>query len=209
MKIGGLQRFTLSDYPGCPAAVVFTQGCNFRCPFCHNGALLAPVNDARQISETEVLGFLEKRKQQLGGVVISGGEPTLQPDLAEFIGKIKEMGFAVKLDTNGSNPEVLEKLLKDGLVDYIAMDIKAPLAKYDTLCGVNTDTRSICRSIAIIAKTTNHHFRTTWVKPLLDENDISKAGELLPASSKYVIQPFHPAMALDPSLRKTQYENNL
>jgi len=129
MKIGGLHKFSLSDYPGHVAAVVFTQGCNFRCPFCHNGSLIpSSVPDSSLIPQEKVFEFLEDRSSQLDGVVITGGEPTIQPDLPEFIHRIIAMDLLlVKLDTNGSRPEVLHRLLKEKLMDYIAMDIKAPL----------------------------------------------------------------------------------
>lgn len=201
MVIGGIQRCSFSDYPGKVAAVIFTQGCNFRCPFCHNGSLLAPKG-AAQCGEREVFDFLKLRQNRLDAVVISGGEPTQHNDLPQFISKIKKHGFAVKLDTNGSNPEMLENLLKEGLVDYLAMDIKAPLGKYDTLCGVRVNTTSICRSIAIIANSkTPHHFRTTYVKPLLTEYDIAELLALVPPNSKHITQPFVAEKAWKTELR--------
>ncbi|OQX50761.1 MAG: anaerobic ribonucleoside-triphosphate reductase activating protein [Candidatus Cloacimonas sp. 4484_209] len=130
MKIGGFQKVSLIDYPGKICAIVFTRGCNFRCPYCHNPELVLPENYSPLIPEEEIFSFLEKRRGKLDAVEITGGEPTLQEDLTEFIRKIKEMGFLVKLDTNGSFPSVLEKVIYSGLVDYIAMDVKAPLEKY-------------------------------------------------------------------------------
>src|SRR5210317_2671071 len=128
MKISGLQPVTVSDFPGRMAAIVFTQGCNFHCPFCHNGSLLPMDADAR-IAEHDVWSFLQKRQKLLDGVVISGGEPSLQSDLAGFCRQVKDMGFAVKLDTNGSRPGVIKALLDGNYVDFIAMDIKAPLSR--------------------------------------------------------------------------------
>ena len=152
MLIGGFQPFTLSDYPGRPAAIVFTQGCNFRCPYCHNRSL-RPLSVAKPSPHTTkmVLEFMSHRQGKLKGVVITGGEPTLQDDLPKFLQELKRMEFSVKLDTNGSRPEVVTALLADGLVDYIAMDIKAPLEKYALLCGRSVDTNAINRSISIVA----------------------------------------------------------
>ncbi len=203
MLIGGLQRFSLCDYPGRVAAVVFTQGCNFRCPFCHNGHLLSRNGSGQSPDAGEVLNFLASRGRRLGGVVISGGEPTLQEDLAGFAGEIRELGLPVKLDTNGSRPEVLETLLTAGLVDYIAMDIKAPLAKYDRLCGGTVDTAAVRASIDMIGGSgVAHHFRTTFVRPLLDEEDLARLRKLVPPSSKHVVQPFRARSALDRTLRQ-------
>jgi len=201
--IGGLQRFSLCDYPGRVAAVVFTQGCNFRCPFCHNGHLLSKSGSGPMLDEGEVLDFLARRKKQLGGVVVSGGEPTLQDDLAGFVGAIKELGLAVKLDTNGSRPEVLERLVAASLVDYIAMDVKAPLAKYDRLCGTRVDTAAVRASIDLIgASGIPHHFRTTFVEALLDAEDLFRVRELVPPASQHVVQPFCARSALDETLRQ-------
>ncbi|MDA3971855.1 MAG: anaerobic ribonucleoside-triphosphate reductase activating protein [Desulfobulbaceae bacterium] len=201
MVIGGLQRCSFSDYPGKVAAVLFTQGCNFRCPFCHNGSLLAPKG-ATQYGEREVFDFLKRRQGRLGGVVISGGEPTGHADLPQFINKVKGLGFAVKLDTNGSHPEMVELLLKEELVDYLAMDIKAPLNKYDTLCGVKVDTRAIRQTISVIsASKAPHHFRTTHVKPLLTESDFAGLLALVPPNSKHITQPFVAEKAWKAELR--------
>jgi len=190
MVIGGIQPCSFSDYPGKVAAVLFTQGCNFRCPFCHNGSLLAR-KDAGVLKEKDAFDFLKRRIGQLGGVVISGGEPTEQPDLPDFVGRIKELGFPVKLDTNGSNPLMVEKLLSRELVDYIAMDIKAPLSKYDVLCGVKVDPGAICQTISLIsASSVTHHFRTTLVEPLITEQDLEEIQSLVPAGARHVVQPF-------------------
>jgi len=142
MLIGGIQRCSFSDYPGKVAAVLFTQGCNFRCPFCHNGTLLSKNGD-NTLEEQEVFDFLKLRKGKLHGVVITGGEPTEHDDLPQFIRKIRELGFVIKLDTNGSHPEMIELLLQEKLIDYFAMDIKAPFNKYNTLCGIDVDIQAI------------------------------------------------------------------
>ena len=153
MKIYGFQKLTLLDYPEHLAALVFTGGCNFRCPWCHNGDLIHPSSDMPCLDEREVLSQLERRASMLEGVVISGGEPTLQPDLRDFITSCRNMGYKIKLDTNGSRPEILIPLLEDGLVDYVAMDIKADKKTYGTAAGLeNLDIDSIEQSIRFLIK---------------------------------------------------------
>ncbi len=153
MKIYGFQKLTLLDYPEHLAALVFTGGCNFRCPWCHNGDLIHPSSDMPRLDEREVLSQLERRASMLEGVVISGGEPTLQPDLRDFITSCRNMGYKIKLDTNGSRPEILIPLLEDGLVDYVAMDIKADKKTYGTAAGLeNLDVDSIEKSIRFLIK---------------------------------------------------------
>ena len=153
MKIYGFQKLTLLDYPEHLAALVFTGGCNFRCPWCHNGDLIHPSSDMPCLDEREVLSQLERRASMLEGVVISGGEPTLQPDLRDFITSCRNMGYKIKLDTNGSRPEILIPLLEDGLVDYVAMDIKADKKTYGTAAGLeNLDVDSIEKSIRFLIK---------------------------------------------------------
>ncbi len=207
MKIGGLEPFTLSDFPGCAAAVVFAQGCNFRCPFCHNGTLIpSAVGEENLIPEDRVLDFLRSRRGRLEGVVVSGGEPTIQPDLAEFLRKVKGMGFATKLDTNGSRPDVVGHLIRERLVDYVAMDVKGPLYAYDRLAGTPTAANRILESIRLIAGSgVKHEFRTTVVKPLLDAEDLRETRALVPESSPYRLQAFRPENALDPALRIYRY----
>jgi len=192
MLIGGFQPFSLSDYSGQSAAIVFTQGCNFRCPYCHNRSLW-PRSITKPSTHTieKVLEFMSQRQGRLGGVVITGGEPTLQDDLSEFLQELKRMGFSVKLDTNGSRPEVVATLLADGLVDYIAMDIKAPLEKYTLLCGRPVDTDAICRSINVIAGCeVPFHFRTTFYRPLLAEKDLEELKKTLPLNAKHLTQSY-------------------
>lgn len=201
MKIGGLVRFSLSDFPGHVAAVVFTQGCNLRCPFCHNGGLL-PRDAADLTPEDEVWAFLDARRARLGGVVVSGGEPTLQPDLPAFLRRVKALGLAVKLDTNGTRPDVLARILDEGLVDYVAMDMKAPLDRYADLAGVPVDVAKIRRSIDLIARSgVAHQFRTTVVPALLTDADVAAIRAALPADSPHVTQAFRADLALDPALR--------
>lgn len=203
MKIGGWQPLSLSDYPGRVAAVVFTQGCNFRCPFCHNGSLLpADPTVGVLIPETEILAHLAERRTLLEGVVVSGGEPTLQPDLPDFLRQLRALGLAVKLDTNGSRPEVLRALLHEGLLNYIAMDVKAPFDAYPRLCGVSVDIEPIRESIArISASGLPHQFRATLVPGLHREGDPAAIAALLPPGETLVRQAFQPEHALDPRLR--------
>jgi pyruvate formate lyase activating enzyme len=202
MKISALQPVTASDFPGRVAAIVFTQGCNFHCPFCHNGSLL-PMDADSLINEDIVFGFLQKRRKLLDGLVISGGEPCLQDDLTGFCRQVKDMGFAVKLDTNGSCPEVIEELLDENLVDFIAMDIKAPLSRLPELTGTVSHGPQIHRSISLIAESNvDHLFRTTDVKPLLSSEDHRSIKELVPPGSLHVVQPFVAKNALAKSLRE-------
>jgi len=203
MKIGGFQPLTLSDYPGRVAAIVFTQGCNFRCPFCHNGSLLPlDVPADAMLEEATVLETLKSRRTFLDGVVISGGEPTIQPDLVAFIDSIKQLGLLVKLDTNGTHPDVVRDLLAGRLLDYVAMDIKAPPVKYAQLTGVDTPIERIEETVRLlIAGDTPCEFRTTFVPGLLTTEDLETIRASLPDETTYTVQPFVPGNALDASLR--------
>lgn len=174
MKLGGLVKFTLIDFPGTPAAIVFTQGCNFRCCYCHNPELVYPHLFTPSMPEEEVLSFLQRRQGTLEGVVISGGEPTLQEDLVRFMADIKALGYKTKLDTNGTRPEVLKELIDKKLVDFIAMDLKAPLEKYAAITGVEANSTVIKQSMDLIVKSgLDYQFRTTYDKEVLDDNDIA------------------------------------
>jgi len=206
MRIGGVNPFSLSDFPGQVATVVFTQGCNFRCPYCHNGSLLdCHRPDDELMREEAFLEYLRRRRRCLDGVVVCGGEPCIQPGLSAFLQRIKAMGLLVKLDTNGSRPRVLRELFGKGLVDYIAMDVKAPLQLYDRLCGVHVALRPIKESIALISGSgIGHEFRTTVVESLLSPGDIKLIQQLIPSGSKHRLQEFHPEHSLDPALRTTQ-----
>jgi pyruvate formate lyase activating enzyme len=198
MRIGGLTPFTLSDFPGRAAAVVFAQGCNFRCPYCHNAALLPDAPG--RLSEAEVLAWLAGRRGRLGGVVVSGGEPTVQADLPRFCAALKAQGFAVKLDTNGSRPGVLCDLLGGGLLDYVAMDVKAPPASYDRLAGVPVAWPALAESIELLASSgVPHHFRTTVVPAILSAADLAAIRALLPITSLHVCQPCRLDLARDPA----------
>ena len=205
MKTGGFQPFTLADFPGRAAAIVFTQGCNFRCPFCHNIDLIrAEPSRNGALSPESIIEFLGHRVKQLDGVVITGGEPCIQQDLPAFCLQLKSMGFEVKVDTNGSRPEVARQLINEALVDFIAMDIKAPLESYSMLSGVDISTETIVKSIEVIASSgIPHLFRTTFVKPLLTEQDADKIIKLVPSGSRHVFQKFRPERVLRPDILVT------
>jgi len=199
MKIGDIQRFSLIDYPGRICATLFTQGCNFRCPYCHNPELVIPSLYRETMADDEVFSFLEKRRGKLDAVNITGGEPTLQPDLIEFIKRIGSLSYMVKIDTNGSFPEVLRKLIDDKLLDYIAMDVKAPLEKYGEVAGSSITPENIAESIKLIMNSgIDYEFRTTIVKSLLTETDIEKIGILTSGAKCHVLQKFVPSKTLDP-----------
>lgn len=197
MEIGGLQKISLIDYPGRIGAIVFTRGCNFRCPYCHNPELVDPVRYAPLLPEAEVLAFLEKRRGKLEAVTVTGGEPTLQKDLEGFLQKVKAMGYLAKLDTNGSNPEMLERLLRGGQVDYLALDVKGPLDQYGRIAKTRVDTAKIARSIELVsASAVEHEFRTTVVRSQLDREGLRATAGLL-KRGLYVLQPHVPAKCLD------------
>ena len=201
VNIGGFQPVTASDFPGRMAAIVFTQGCNFRCPFCHNAELLSVKSPPAAAVDT-VIDFLSRRKERLTGLVITGGEPCIQSDLPRFCRNIKAMGYAVKLDTNGSRPGMIETLLTGGLVDFIAMDIKAPVEKMHLLAGVPVKGTDVLRSITLISKSgISHLFRTTDVAPLLSSRDHIAIREMVPPGSTHIVQPFISKNALSPALR--------
>lgn len=179
MKIGGLVKFTLIDFPGCPAAIVFTQGCNFRCRYCHNPELVYPHLFQEPVTEEEVKAFLVRRQGTLEGVVVSGGEPTLQPDLVRFMADLKALGYKTKLDTNGSQPNVLQELLDKKLVDFIAMDIKAPLDKYALITGVDANATILRKSMDLIRQSgVEYEFRTTYDTEVLTDADIASISQL-------------------------------
>lgn len=174
MKLGGLIKFTLIDFPGRPAAVVFTQGCNFRCRYCHNPELVYPHMFSAPMPEEELFSFLKRRQGTLEGVVITGGEPTLYEDILDFTAKIKNMGFAVKWDTNGTRPDVLREAYARKLLDYVAMDLKAPLEKYSVITGVDFNPAILKESMKLITQSgIPYQFRTTYDKEVLTDDDIA------------------------------------
>ncbi len=190
MNIQGFQKLTLLDFPGKTACTVFTGGCNLRCPFCHNGSLVTNPTE-QESTENECLEYLKKRVGIIDGVCITGGEPLLQPDLLAFIKKCKEIGVDIKLDTNGAMPEKLEKVIKSGLVDYIAMDIKAAPNGYKRAVGVDTDFVEFLKSMEIIRNSgVPYEFRTTAVKGLHKPSDFEEIAKLLKKDEKYFIQKF-------------------
>lgn len=190
MRISGLQKNTLLDYPGKVACTVFLSGCNLRCPFCHNASLV--VRPAENVmEEDEFFAFLRKRKGILDGVCVTGGEPTLRSGLPEFIAKIKAMGYLVKLDTNGTNPEMLKKLISDGLLDYVAMDIKNAPSRYAQICGGVDVLETVRKSAALLMNgPVDYEFRTTCVKPYHDENAMGEIGRWLAGAKQYYLQKF-------------------
>ena len=211
MIIGGLQKFSLIDYPDHLSAIVFTQGCNFRCQYCYNPVLVYPeIGDGKvknisssdlsdeevkegysQITENAFFDFLKLRVNKLDAIVITGGEPTIHNDLPEFIDKIKKFNFKIKLDTNGTNPEMLNKLINLKLLDYIAMDIKANINKYDLVVGVQPDLEKLKKSIKIIKNSKlPYEFRTTVVPKLISIDDIHNMGELIQGAEKWYLQQF-------------------
>jgi len=191
MLLGGLQKLSLLDYPEHIAAIIFTQGCNFRCHFCYNPQLVVPQKDYPSITEDSLFGFLEKRRGKIDSAVITGGEPTLHPDLPEFIKKIKDFSYLIKLDTNGTNPAMLAKLLREKLIDYIAMDLKAPLKKYNLVTGVETPLNNIKKSVKIIMRSgIPYEFRTTVVPIFHNKTDIAKMGEIIKGAEKWYLQKF-------------------
>ncbi len=220
MIFGGLEKLTLIDFPGKVACVVYTIGCNFRCPYCHNRELVEETVETK-ISEEEVFKLLERKKGFLDGIVITGGEPTMHgDDLLRFMAAVKERGFLVKLDTNGTNPAVLREALKRRLVDYVAMDIKAPLAKYSATVARPVDIAAIQESIRMLidqstataasaagalpgATPMPYEFRTTVVKSLLSPEDFETIGREIRGAQKYYLQKFVAGnLLLNPQFKK-------
>ncbi|MDP3918649.1 MAG: anaerobic ribonucleoside-triphosphate reductase activating protein [Nanoarchaeota archaeon] len=187
-NIRGFQPFSLIDYPGQVSAIIFLGGCNLRCQFCHNPELVLTPGKGEAEAEENILSFLDQRKGKLDGVVITGGEPCLTEELVEFIQKIKEKGFLVKLDTNGTNPSLLEKCLK--YVDYVAMDIKSSLDRYDEVCGVVVDKEKLKRSVELIKNFENYEFRTTVVRKFFSQKELEEICNWLQGSKKYCLQQF-------------------
>ena len=192
MYLCGLQKLAMVDYPGKLAATVFTGGCNLRCPFCHNALLVTRLDETPELGEEAVLSFLATRTKLLDGVVLSGGEPLLQPDAADFLRKIRQMGFAVKLDTNGFFPDRLSAILEEGLVDYVAMDIKNAPEKYPITCGIpGLDTAPVAESVKLLRQSgVDFEFRTTLVREFHTPEDLLAIGRWLEGSPRYFLQAF-------------------
>ena len=190
MEIAGLQSLTLLDYPGKVACTVFFAGCNLRCPYCHNAALVLPGLSPPPRTEESLLSFLQSRRGKLDGVCLTGGEPTLQKDLPALIRKIRAMGFLVKLDTNGTRPEVLKALLDESLLDYVAMDIKNAPDRYAETCGADV-LDEVEKSVALLRRgTVPYEFRTTVVREFHTAADIRAIGQWLEGSPRYFLQKF-------------------
>lgn len=204
MKIGGIQKLTLIDFPGTIATTVFTVGCSFRCPFCHNPELVLPEKfPPLNEMEKEFFQHLEKRKGKLEGVCITGGEPTIQPDIIEFIEKIKTMGFKIKLDSNGTQPKVLEKIIKKGLVDYIAMDIKSSPENYSLAVGLTANVDAIKKSVKMIMESgVAYEFRTTVVPGIHTEDDFVEIAKWIKGARAYYLQEYREMVTIDPNLKE-------
>lgn len=209
MKIGGIQKLSLVDYPDKPCAALFTIGCNMRCGYCHNPELVLPERYADTIPEEDILTFLETRVGKLQGVAISGGEPTMHEDLPEFIQKIKALGFLIKLDSNGTNPDMLRRLFAEKLIDYIAMDIKGSFRNYQEIVARPIDLDAVAESIAIIkASGVDHEFRTTVVKSQLSFDDFDDIGRMIAGSPRFALQKFRPTRTLNLQfLHETTYSD--
>lgn len=198
MKIGGIQKLSLVDYPGKACAALFTIGCNMRCGYCHNPELVLPERYADTIPEDDILTFLATRVGKLDGVTISGGEPTMHNDLPDFMKKIKALGFLVKLDTNGTNPDMLQQLFADNLINYIAMDVKGALRNYQEIVARPVDLDAIVASIALIkASGIDCEFRTTVVKSQITWNDFDDIGKLVAGAPRFALQKFRPTRTLN------------
>ena len=190
MNISGIQKLTLLDYPGKCACTLFLAGCNLRCPFCHNASLVVGQAPAA-MTEEEFFAFLKKRRGLLDGVCVTGGEPTLRKDLPDFIRRIKEMGYLVKLDTNGSNPEMLRQLLAEKLLDYVAMDIKNCPERYAETCGGIDILPQVQESLAILKEdNVEYELRTTLCRPFHDESALEAMGKWLSGTKNYYLQNF-------------------
>ncbi len=192
MRIYGMEKLSLVDYDGKVATTLFTGSCNFRCGFCHNSPLVLDFKNLPTISEEEIFSYLKKRVGIIEGVCISGGEPTLEKDLANFIEKIKSLGYSVKLDTNGTNPEIVKALINNGLIDYLAMDIKNDRENYAKIIGFdNYDTKKVEETVDFLLNGTfPYEFRTTLIREFHTQENIAKIGEWIKGANKYFLQKF-------------------
>jgi pyruvate formate lyase activating enzyme len=202
MLIGGLQKTTLLDFPGKVAAIVFTKGCNYRCGYCHNPELISFEQKAF-MPESEIFEFLKKRRSMLDGLAITGGEPLLQPDLKDFIKRVRELGLAVKLDTNGSSPIKLKKLIDEGLLEYVAMDYKYPAEKYEQIIGVKIDGNIIRQTRDIIMNSgVDYEFRVTIVEDLFSDDILKELSDELKGAKKVALQKFRPDVVYNKDFKK-------
>ena len=202
MKIGGFQELSLLDFPGTPCAIIWTVGCNFNCPFCYNPQLVN--GSTEEFSEEDILSFLKKRAGMLEGVSITGGEPLLQPDIGEFLEKVKALGYKTKVDHNGSFPEALSDLLDRNLIDFVSMDVKTTKGKYGIVSGRPIDKRRLEKSIRIVMeKAPDYEFRTTMVPGIVDPDDVVEIARWLNGASRLVLQQFK----TDEPLLDTSYQS--
>jgi len=204
-RIGGLEKVSLLDYPGKVSTIIFTYGCNLRCPYCHNPELvIQSLDEASEVSQEDLFSFLERREGLIDAVVITGGEPLLYNDIVELVREIKSMGFLVKLDTNGLFPEKLSSLLETNLLDYVAMDVKCPLEDYNGFSGDLGASKKIVESIRLIKNSgIDYEFRTTYVKGIHSIKDGEKISSMIPRAKKYYIQNFRPGKTLQKDLDST------
>ncbi len=199
MRIGGIQKTSLIDYPSKISCVIFTLGCNFDCPYCHNPELVKPSLKEKGLDPQEVLAFLKKRRPILGGVVITGGEPTLQSDLSFFCREVKNLGYPIKLDTNGSRPNVVRQLIDESLIDYIAMDVKTVPERYAPVIAPRCEPRDIRSSVQMILKSgLPHEFRTTCVKPMVDEDAMGIMSRIIDGADLLALQKVQTQNVLHP-----------
>lgn len=192
MKFYGMQKMTLLDYPGYVACTLFTGGCNFRCPFCHNALLVLDLDEKYTIPEEEVLAFLKKRQGLLDGVCVTGGEPLINKDIGDFLSKVKELGFKIKLDTNGTNPSLLKELVSQNLVDYVAVDIKNSPEKYAETVGLKSfDMSTINETVNfLMTGSVDYEFRTTVTKQFHTEKSMEEAARFIRGAKRYFLQNF-------------------
>ncbi|HKL16886.1 MAG TPA: anaerobic ribonucleoside-triphosphate reductase activating protein [Patescibacteria group bacterium] len=202
ISIGGLQKNSLLDYPGLVSCIIFTNGCNFKCGFCHNKSLLL-AEERREIKQEKIFNFLRKRQGLIEAVVVTGGEPTIYKSLPDFLKKIKDLGYLIKLDTNGTNPDMIKELIKKDLLDFIAMDIKASFENYSKAAGVdNCNVEDIKKSVEIIKNFKNYEFRTTVVPGIIDKQEIKKIGDIVKGAKKHALQQFRPKNTLKKEFSK-------
>lgn len=199
MKIGGLQKLSLVDYPHHTAVAMFTIGCNMRCGYCHNPELVLPERYADVIPEEDILLFLESRVGRIEGVVISGGEPTMHEDLPDFARRVKDLGFLVKLDTNGTHPAMVRQMIEAGTLDYVAMDIKASPARYQEVAARPISIEAIHETIALLRQSAiDYEFRTTLVKSQVSPSDLQEIGAMIKGAPRFALQRFRPGRTLSP-----------
>lgn len=199
MKIGGIQKLSLVDYPHHTAIALFTIGCNMRCGYCHNPELVLPERYADVLPEDLILKFLQSRAGKVEAVVVSGGEPTMHADLPDFFRKVRGLGFLTKLDTNGTSPGMLEALFSENLLNFVAMDVKASMARYQEVVARPVDTRALQKSIQLIKHSgVDHEFRTTLVKSQVSPEDLEEIGQLVHGSPRFALQRFRPGRTLSP-----------